>query len=312
MNEGLLEVPGGITAVKGVRAAGVACGIKAGRLDLALIVSEKPATVAGVFTRNRVRAAPVILCQKLLAGRRLSAIVANSGNANACTGKAGLADAEQVGGWAAEAVRRPAREVFVCSTGVIGHRLPMEKIRRGVRQAAQNLSAEGGRNAALAIMTTDRRPKERAAAFTVDGVRLTVGGMAKGAGMICPDLATTICFLATDATVEAVHLQRALREAADHSFNRITVDGDTSTNDTILCFATGMGGGVGLGLAGVGSGMSTTKNCSVSAWLVAPRVSAKEPGESLAPHYDRRPLNRHKHKDDKEGGQEDKPYPDGV
>lgn len=243
MNEGLLEVPGGITAVKGVQAAGVACGIKAGRLDLALIVSEKRASVAGVFTRNRVRAAPVILCQKLLAGRRLSAIVANSGNANACTGKAGLADAEQMGRWAAEALRRPAREVFVCSTGVIGHRLPLEKIRRGVRQAAQSLSAEGGRNAALAIMTTDRRPKERAMAFTVDGMRLTVGGMAKGAGMICPNMATTLCFLATDATVGAAHLQRALREAADYSFNRITVDGDTSTNDTILCFATGKGAG---------------------------------------------------------------------
>ncbi len=243
MNETLLEVTGGITAVKGVKAAGVACGVKAGRLDLALILSEKPAPVAGVFTRNQVRAAPVILCQKLLAGRRLSAIVANSGNANACTGTAGLADAEQVGRWAAEAVRRPAREVFVCSTGVIGHRLPLEKIRRGVRQAAQNLSPEGGRNAALAIMTTDHRPKERAMAFTVDGARVTVGGMAKGAGMICPDMATTLCFMATDASVDAVHLQRALRDAVDHSFNRITVDGDTSTNDTLLCFATGMAGG---------------------------------------------------------------------
>jgi glutamate N-acetyltransferase/amino-acid N-acetyltransferase len=237
-----VEVAGGITAVKGVRAAGVACGIKAGRLDLALIVSDRPAPVAGVFTRNRVRAAPVLLCQKLLAGRRLSAIVANSGNANACTGRPGLADAELVGKWTAEAVRRPAREVFVCSTGVIGQRLSLEKLRRGVRQAALSLSAEGGRNAALAIMTTDRRPKERAVAFTVDGLRVTVGGIAKGAGMICPDMATTLCFLATDAAVEAVHLQRALREAVDRSFNRISVDGDTSTNDTVLCFATGRAG----------------------------------------------------------------------
>ncbi|HEY7677540.1 MAG TPA: bifunctional glutamate N-acetyltransferase/amino-acid acetyltransferase ArgJ, partial [Candidatus Methylomirabilis sp.] len=240
--ETLVEMSGGITAVKGVRAAGVACGIKAGRLDLALIVSDRPAPVAGVFTRNRVRAAPVLLCQKLLTGRRLSAIVANSGNANACTGRAGLADAELVGRWTAEAVRRPAREVFVCSTGVIGQRLPLEKIRRGVRQAALSLSAEGGRNAALAIMTTDRRPKERAVAFSMDGLRVTVGGIAKGAGMICPDMATTLCFLATDAAVEAVHLQRALREAADRSFNRISVDGDTSTNDTLLCFATGRAG----------------------------------------------------------------------
>lgn len=240
--ETLLEVPGGITAVKGVRAAGVACGIKAGRLDLALIMAERPAAVAGVFTRNRVRAAPVLLCQRLLGGRRLSAIVANSGNANACTGKAGLADAEQVGRWVAEAVRRPPREVFVCSTGVIGQRLPLEKIRRGIRQAVLNLSPEGGRNAALAIMTTDRRPKERATAFTVDGVRVTVGGIAKGAGMIAPDLATTLCFLVTDASVSAPHLQRALREAMDRSFNRITVDGDTSTNDTVLLFATGQAG----------------------------------------------------------------------
>jgi glutamate N-acetyltransferase/amino-acid N-acetyltransferase len=111
-----------------------------------------------------------------------------------------------------------------------------------VRQAALSLSAEGGRNAALAIMTTDRRPKERAVAFSMDGLRVTVGGIAKGAGMICPDMATTLCFLATDAAVEAVHLQRALREAADRSFNRISVDGDTSTNDTLLCFATGRAG----------------------------------------------------------------------
>ena len=242
VGETLIEVPGGITAVKGVKASGVACGIKAGRLDMALILAERPSPVAGVFTRNRVRAAPVLLCQRLLAGRRLSAIVANSGNANACTGKVGLADAEQMGRWAAEAVRRPPREIFVCSTGVIGQRLPLEKIRRGIRQAALSVSSEGGRNAALAIMTTDRRPKERAVALTVDGTRVTVGGIAKGAGMICPDMATTLCFLATDAAVEASHLQGALREAVDQSFNRITVDGDTSTNDTLLCFATGQAG----------------------------------------------------------------------
>lgn len=242
IGEALIEVSGGLTAVKGVKAAGVACGIKAGRLDMALILADRSSPVAGLFTRNRVRAAPVFLCERLLAGRRLSAIVANSGNANACTGKAGLIDAEQMGRWAAEAARRPSREVFVCSTGVIGQRLPMEKIRRGIRQASLSASAEGGRNAALAIMTTDRRPKERAVAFTVDGTRVTVGGIAKGAGMICPDMATTLCFMATDATVEALHLQRALREAVDQSFNRITVDGDTSTNDTLLCFATGMAG----------------------------------------------------------------------
>lgn len=242
MPDRIEAVAGGITAAQGVLAAGVHCGIKRDRPDLALIVSETTATVAGTFTRNRVKAAPVQLCLQRIGRGRFSALVVNSGNANCCTGKAGLRNADAMARRAAEVLDRPPGEVFVASTGVIGKPLPMDAVGRGIRKAALRLGRTGGVDAARAILTTDTGPKEAAAAFAVGGRRVTVGGMAKGAGMIAPDMATMLCFLATDARVPAPLLRVALRRAVDGSFNRITVDGDTSTNDTTLCFATGSSG----------------------------------------------------------------------
>ena len=243
MNPSLTELPGGITAVRGVRAAGIHCGIKKAKPDLALIRTRGSSPVAGVFTSNRVKAAPVLLCQRLMPGGRVSAIVVNSGNANACTGVQGLQDAETMAALTAEAVGCSVDETFVCSTGVIGQCLPMDRIARGIREAAARLREDGGPEAALAILTTDTVPKEAAVGVDVEGRQIHVGGMAKGAGMIAPRMATMLAFLATDAPVEAADLQALLGEAVERSFNRITVDGDTSTNDTVICFSTGQSEG---------------------------------------------------------------------
>jgi len=238
------ELQGGITAVRGVRAAGVHCGIKKAKPDLALIRTADPSPVAGVFTTNRVKAAPVLWCQKRLqGGRRLSAIVVNSGNANACTGLQGLQDAERMAQLTAAAVGCPVEEIFVCSTGIIGRTLPIDRVAWGIREAATRLREDGGPEAARAIMTTDTIPKEAAVAVDVEGHRVHVAGMTKGAGMIAPRMATMLGFLATDAVLQAADLQALLVEAVDQSFHCITVDGDTSTNDTVLCFATGKAGG---------------------------------------------------------------------
>ena len=240
------ELQGGITAVRGVRAAGVHCGIKKAKPDVALIRAADSSVVAGVFTTNRVKAAPVLWCQRRMQGGRLSAIVVNSGNANACTGIQGLKDAETMASLGAAAVGCPVEETFVCSTGVIGQRLPMDQIARGIHEAAGRLREDGGPEAARAILTTDTVPKEAVVGVNVEGRRVHVGGMAKGAGMIGPQMATMLAILATDAVVEAPCLQEVLREAVEQSFHCITVDGDTSTNDTVLCFATGQAGGAGL------------------------------------------------------------------
>jgi glutamate N-acetyltransferase/amino-acid N-acetyltransferase len=234
------DIPGGITAVKGVRAAGVGCGIKRAALDLALIVSDRLATVAGVTTSNRTKAAPVLLCERQLKGGRFSAIVANSGNANACTGPQGERDAVQMRDRLARLLGRPAGEIFVASTGVIGKRLPISKVRSGIREGYGCLSVEGGEAAARAIMTTDTSPKEAAAGFELDGKSVVIGGMAKGSGMIAPNLATMLCFVGTDAQVSAPLLRRVLRRTVGNTFNAITVDGCMSTNDTVLLFANGM------------------------------------------------------------------------
>ncbi len=241
--EPFAELQGGITAVRGVRAAGVHCGIKKAKPDLALIRATDSSPVAGVFTTNRVKAAPVLWCQRRMQGGRLSTIVVNSGNANACTGVQGLKDAETMAALAAAAVGCPLEEAFVCSTGVIGQLLPMDQIARGIREAAASLRDDGGPEAARAILTTDTVPKETAVVVEIEGRQIHVGGMAKGAGMIAPHMATMLAFLATDAVVEAPSLQELLREAVERSFNCITVDGDISTNDTVLCFATGQAGG---------------------------------------------------------------------
>ena len=233
---------GNATSPKGFRAAGIHCGVKREKLDLALLVSEVPASAAGLFTTNKVKAAPVRYTQRAVAEGRAQAVVVNSGNANACTGPAGLVDSAEMAKAAAEALGLDVDLVLVASTGVIGVPLPMDAIRSGIPRAARALSPDGT-SAAQAIMTTDNFPKTAAARLRIDGVEVTIGGMAKGAGMIHPNMATTLCFLTTDAAAPAAVLRRALGRAVADSFNAITVDGDTSTNDTVLLLANGRAGG---------------------------------------------------------------------
>ena len=238
-------VSGGITAPRGFRAAGAACGIKArGGLDLALIVSDTPAAAAAVFTTNKAVAAPVVVSRRQLAASagRVSAVVVNSGCANACTGPDGLADAGRMTGLAAAAVSCDPAAVLVASTGVIGVKLDMVKVQRGIAAAAAALAPEGGADAARAIMTTDPFPKEAAAELQAPGGSFRVGGMAKGSGMIEPNMATMLGFVTTDAEVEPALLQRALKAAVDDTFNAITVDGECSTNDCVMALANGASG----------------------------------------------------------------------
>ncbi|HEU5249453.1 MAG TPA: bifunctional glutamate N-acetyltransferase/amino-acid acetyltransferase ArgJ [Thermoanaerobaculia bacterium] len=236
------SMAGNATSPKGFRAAGIHCGIKREKPDLALLVSEVPASAAGLFTTNKVKAAPVRYTERAIAGGHAQAIVVNSGNANACTGKRGLSDAAEMAKLAGEALGLETSLVLVASTGVIGVPLPMDAIRAGIPGAAKDLSPDGAA-AASAILTTDSFPKTAATRVEIDGVEVTIGGMAKGAGMIHPNMATTLCFLTTDASVPPAVLRRALARAVAESFNSITVDGDTSTNDTVLLLANGRAGG---------------------------------------------------------------------
>lgn len=231
----------GVTAPLGFRAAGVHCGIKkAGILDLALVVSDVSGPIAGVFTKNLVAAAPVMLDRQHLKQRRGRAVIVNSGNANACTGTRGLAAARTMASIVAKRLAVPAYEVFVGSTGVIGRVLPIDRVKGGIPTLLSRLSVTGGKDAAKAILTTDLRPKTTAVRATLGGRVVTIGGMAKGSGMIHPNMATMLAYLTTDAAIAPAALQRALTAAVDQSFNCITVDGDTSTNDTVLCLANGM------------------------------------------------------------------------
>lgn len=233
---------GGVTAPKGFMAAGVAAKVrKNGRPDLALLYSETPAAAAAAFTQNQVKAAPVLVTKEHLAARTAQAVVVNSGIANACTGEQGLLDARQMARVAGEALAVAPQQVVVASTGVIGEYLPMEKIEAGIRKAAQELSRDGAA-AAEAILTTDTTTKECALQFTLGGKKVTIGGMAKGSGMIHPNMATMLSFLTTDAAVEQQALDAALHWAVDRSFNAITVDGDTSTNDMVVLLANGKAG----------------------------------------------------------------------
>jgi glutamate N-acetyltransferase/amino-acid N-acetyltransferase len=235
-----------VTAPKGFRAAGVAAGIKRSGLDVALVVNDGPdAVAAGVFTGNRVKAAPVLWSQEVLRSGILRAVVLNSGGANACTGRAGFQDthatAERVAAaLSGRAMRFPvgAIDVAVCSTGLIGERLPMDKLRSGVDAAARQLARDGGDRAASAIMTTDTRPKQ--AAVSEHG--FTVGGMAKGAGMLAPGLATMLVVLTTDAVVDVSQAAAALQDACRVTFDRLDSDGCMSTNDTVLLMASGASG----------------------------------------------------------------------
>ena len=234
-----ITIEGGVTAPSGFRAAGVCAGIKVDALDLALVVSEKPANVAGMFTANAVSAAPVAVCRGALKSGTASAVVINSGCANACTGTAGIEAAEAMASVTAEALGVAADDVFVCSTGTIGKKLPIDKIREALPHAVTSLSGDGGDVAAKAIMTTDTVSKQYAVELEIGGVAVRVGGMAKGVGMIEPNMATMLAFITTDAAVSQPALQACLKNAVAKSFNRITVDGDQSTNDTVLLFANG-------------------------------------------------------------------------
>ena len=264
------EIPGSIVAPQGFRAGGVFCDIKrlgtgkgsnkGQKRDLALIVSEVPATVAGMFTTNQVCAAPVKVCVERVKAGRAQALVVNSGNANACTGKQGLSDAREMVRYAERALNFPGGSVLVGSTGRIGVTMPMDNVRAGIIEACVELGSthEHAAHAIEAIMTSDTRPKQIAVEFKLGGKTVRIGGICKGAGMIQPGMsatgarpaalphgglhATMLCFITTDAAVDAKVLQAALREAVANSFNRITVDGDMSTNDTVLVLANGLAG----------------------------------------------------------------------
>jgi len=238
-------VMGGVTTPLGFKAAGVSAGIKAhGGADLALVVSESAATAAAVFTTNRAQAAPVLVSRQHVekSGGLARAIVVNSGCANACTGDEGLFVARTTAAEAARLLECPAEQVLVASTGVIGVELPVQKIRSGLPAALRALAADQGSAAARAIMTTDPFPKEASVRATIAGREIVVGGMAKGAGMIEPIMATMLGFVTTDASVPRPLLDRALREVVNDTFNAITVDGECSTNDCVFLLANGASG----------------------------------------------------------------------
>jgi glutamate N-acetyltransferase / amino-acid N-acetyltransferase len=267
MKAKLNVIPGSVVAPQGFRASGVFCDIKrlgtgkgsdkGQKRDLALIVSDTPATVAGMFTTCQACAAPVKVCVERVQSGRAQVVVANSGNANACTGKRGLMDARDMARFAEQALALPEGSALVGSTGRIGVTLPMDNVRAGIIEAAVELGSteQHGAHAAEAIMTSDTKSKQVAVEFKLGGKTVRMGGICKGAGMIQPGMsatgkrpaaqalhATMLCFVTTDAAVEAKVLQSALHEAVANSFNRITVDGDMSTNDTVLVMANGLAG----------------------------------------------------------------------
>ena len=235
-------IPGGVVAPLGFKTAGVYCGIKRKRNDLALIVSDVDAVAAGVFTTNVVQAPCIVSNQTHLQDGLARAIVVNSGNANACNGEAGWADAVSMVYQAAEALGIPPRRVLSASTGVIGTKLPMEKITAGILAAAPKLHGDTCDDTAQAIMTTDTFPKIVAVEFVLSGKTARLGAIAKGSGMIAPNMATMLGFLTTDAAIEQAVLQEMLRRVCWYTFNSITVDGDTSTNDMTLVLANGLAG----------------------------------------------------------------------
>lgn len=230
-------------SVTGFKAWGIHCGIKkTDRKDLAIICSDREAAVAGVFTRNRVKAASILLDAAKVKSGKGQVIIANSGCANACTGKRGMADARATAEIAAKELGVKPDAVYVASTGVIGEFLPMPKITTGIATAVGLLSLSGWEQAAEAIMTTDIYPKYAVVQEEIGGKTVTIAGIAKGSGMIHPNMATMLCFIVSDANISAPMLKKALVNSTDRSFNNITVDGDTSTNDMILCMANGAAG----------------------------------------------------------------------
>lgn len=241
------KIDGGVTAAEGFFATGICAGIKKEKKDMAMVYSKAPCKTAGTFTTNLVKAAPVKWDRKVVKESNFSqAVVVNSGVANACTGQTGYQYCEDTAKKAGEALKIPADSVLVASTGVIGKQLPIEIILKGVETLQKNLSdtAEGALLAAEAIMTTDTMPKQIAYEFEVGGKRAVIGGMCKGSGMIHPNMATMLCFLTTDIAIDKMLLQHALSEVVQDTFNMVSVDGDTSTNDTVLLMANGMAGNV--------------------------------------------------------------------
>ena len=242
---GIRRIRGGVCAAKGFRAAGVPARIKyEGRNDVALVVADAPCAAAAVFTTNAVAAAPVVYDRMVVKSGRVQAILANSGCANACTGEAGYRDAELAALATAGELGIDPRHVLVASTGVIGRRLPMDRLLAGMKAAAAQLarSEAAGLAAEKAVMTTDTKPKEACARTTIGGKTVTVGGMSKGSGMIEPNMATMLGFVTTDAAITPAMLKRALYLAINKSFNRLVVDGDESTNDSVFLLASGKAG----------------------------------------------------------------------
>lgn len=239
-------ITGGVTAAKGFMAAGVEVGIKyQNRKDMAMVYSKTPCRAAGVFTTNVVKAAPVLWDKEVVESEwEAQAIVVNSGIANACTGKLGYEYCRETAGAAADALEISPQSVLICSTGVIGMQLPMEKMTEGVRMLAKAIKPgeEAGTDAAKAIMTTDTRNKQVAVKVTIGGKEVTIGGMCKGSGMIHPNMCTMLAFVTTDVNISKKLLQEALSADVQDTFNMVSVDGDTSTNDTLLVLANGQAG----------------------------------------------------------------------
>lgn len=255
MGKKVKVIEGGVCAPKGFKAGALACGIKnpaVERLDLALIYSDFPTVGSAVYTQNQVCAAPVRLSSSYLKSAEPRAIIANSGNANACTGPDGLLNARAMTAATAKALGLKQREVQVCSTGIIGVPLPIDRIEPRIPELVASLGCDG-EAAARAIMTSDTRPKEIAVQVKIGDVRVRIGAVAKGAGMINPHMATMLCFVTTDAAISKAEIVAATKEAVDLSFNRITVDGDMSTNDTVIVMANGQAGNKTITRGGEGS-----------------------------------------------------------
>ena len=233
---------GGLLAAKGFKASTVSCGIntpQGERKDLVVVAADAPSSAAGVFTTNKVQAAPVVLSKAHVANGMAQAIVVNSGNANACNGDAGIRDARAMVDAVADDLGIASEQVLIASTGVIGRPMPMDCIQAGIQEATALINAGGGADAAEAIMTTDTVPKSHAIQADIEGYTVTIGGISKGAGMICPNMATMIAVITTDAAIAPGVLKTALRTAVGASFNCISVDGDMSTNDTVFVLANG-------------------------------------------------------------------------
>lgn len=232
---------GSITSVKGIKAAGIHCGIKKQKKDLALIYSEVPSNAAGTFTLNKVVAAPLVISKNIIKQKnKVKAILINSGNANACTGTTGFSNALDSQSYCSKKLSINPSEVLITSTGVIGQQMPMDTLKSGIDEIVSKISFEGGNDASEAIMTTDLKKKSFAVKIKLSKSEITIGGICKGSGMIMPNMATMLAFLATDAEIESELLQKILFDAVDNSFNKISVDGETSTNDMVILLSNGL------------------------------------------------------------------------